>query len=500
MLRALGEGYVEVIADHGRICRAQAAAHGGREVDSQGDSFFFVFSRAKDAVRASAAMQLAFLEHEWPGGDRPRVRMGLHTGEPTVDAERYVGLGVHRAARIGAAAHGGQVLLSNATRELLEEDPSDGISIRDLGSFRLKDFDRPERLFQLIAPGLERDSRMPRAPRVEKPRPPERRFRTRQPRVVGPALLITAGVVVLLALVLVRAGADGVDVEANSIVRIDADDNEVAESIRVGRSPTGLVVTDDAIWVANEQDRVLMRIAKDSAEETIIGGIAGATSLARDERGNVYVSSFDHPYVWRIDPVQLEVVERFRVRTRAVDLELGGGFLWVLDRFANAVVRIDLARQKENVALSVASEPFAATFGYGALWVAAGDGSVSILRLGLARPERLVLDPNERLIAIAVGEGGVWAAGNIHSTLVRIDPDTRRVKTAIPTASAFGGLGGVAVGAGAVWAANWAAKEVVRIDPDTNEVVARIALPVEPRQIAVEGDEVWVSVVEPGSE
>jgi class 3 adenylate cyclase len=97
--------------------------------------------------------QRALADHDWPEAAEVRVRMGLHTGEPVVGDETYVGIGVHRAARIGAVGHGGQVLLSNATRELVE-DVVCGVAVRELGSYRLKDIDRPERLFQLDIEGL----------------------------------------------------------------------------------------------------------------------------------------------------------------------------------------------------------------------------------------------------------------------------------------------------------------------------------------------------------
>jgi class 3 adenylate cyclase/DNA-binding beta-propeller fold protein YncE len=426
LLGALGDEYAVLIADHRRIARTAAEAQGGHEVDTQGDSFFFAFARAKDAVRAALAMQLAFEAHEWPRGNRVRVRMGLHTGEPALDAERYIGLGVHRAARIGAAAHGGQVLLSNATRELLEDDPPEGTSARDLGTFRLKDFDRPERLFRLVAPGLDPDSRAPQAPLVEKPRRAPHGSRTRRRWLVGSTAAVAAGLALIAAFAIIGAGSGSVDIAPNSIIRIDPSRNDVVESIRVGRFPTGLVVTEDAIWVANEQDRTLTRIERESGDVSVVGGIAGATQLARDERGNVYVSSFDHPYVWRVDPERVQVVQRFHVRSRAVDLAVGGGFLWVLDRFANVVVRIDLAGRRANATVTVGSEPIDAAFGYGALWVAnLGDASVSVLRLGLGRPDTVALSTG-RLFAVAAGEGAVWVASNATSTVTRIDPDTRR--------------------------------------------------------------------------
>ena len=116
LLKRLGARYHEVLDAHARILREAASSHGGSEVDNQGDSFFFAFARANAALGAAVVAQRALAAHEWPDGAEVRVRMGLHTGEPSVGGERYVGLGVHRAARIGAAGHGGQVLLSNPTR------------------------------------------------------------------------------------------------------------------------------------------------------------------------------------------------------------------------------------------------------------------------------------------------------------------------------------------------------------------------------------------------
>src|SRR5204862_2740463 len=115
LLHALGsERYADALAAHQRLLRAAFQAHGGREVDTQGDAFFVAFPRAVDAVQAAVEAQRALAAHPWPEGAGVRVRMGLHTGEPTPTGERYVGLAVHRAARVGSAGHGGQVLLSAA--------------------------------------------------------------------------------------------------------------------------------------------------------------------------------------------------------------------------------------------------------------------------------------------------------------------------------------------------------------------------------------------------
>src|SRR4029453_13512472 len=122
LLKQLAGDYGEMLAEHQRILRAAFEGHGGWEVDTQGDSFFVAFRRAKDAVAAAVAAQRDLATHPWPHGVELLVRMGLHTGEPQVGEQRYVGIGVHKAARIGAAGHGGQVLLSSTTRELTEDN------------------------------------------------------------------------------------------------------------------------------------------------------------------------------------------------------------------------------------------------------------------------------------------------------------------------------------------------------------------------------------------
>jgi predicted ATPase/class 3 adenylate cyclase len=139
LLQRLGDGYVQALAEHRRLLRDAFAAHGGFEVDTQGDAFFYAFAGAKNAVMAAGDGQRALM------GGPLRVRMGVHTGEPLLTDEGYAGMDVHRAARIAAAGHGGQVLLSEPTQRLLD----DGIAVRDLGLHRLKDLQAAERIFQL---------------------------------------------------------------------------------------------------------------------------------------------------------------------------------------------------------------------------------------------------------------------------------------------------------------------------------------------------------------
>jgi class 3 adenylate cyclase len=148
LLQELGDDYAGVVDDHRRIMRAAMEGHGGTEIDTQGDAFFFSFTRAKDAADAAVDAQRELAAHAWPGDAHVRVRMGLHTGEPQVGEHGYLGIDVVRAARICSAGHGGQILLSETTRALLGNALPPGASVLDLGQQNLKDIQH-ERIFQL---------------------------------------------------------------------------------------------------------------------------------------------------------------------------------------------------------------------------------------------------------------------------------------------------------------------------------------------------------------
>jgi class 3 adenylate cyclase len=141
LLAERGDAYGSLLSEHRSILRAVFSRRQGVEVDTQGDAFFFAFTRASDAVAAAKEAQEAL------ASGPIRVRMGLHTGEPQMTGEGYVGLSVHVGARIAAAGHGGQILLSSRTKELAGESTS----FSDLGEHRLKDLEDPVRLFQIGA-------------------------------------------------------------------------------------------------------------------------------------------------------------------------------------------------------------------------------------------------------------------------------------------------------------------------------------------------------------
>jgi class 3 adenylate cyclase len=153
LLKVLGDRYGEVLSTHRRMMRECFTVTGGVEIDTQGDAFFFAFPRARDAVAAAVEAQRLHAKHAWPDGHAVRVRMGLHTGEPALGSEGYLGIDVVRAARLCTVGQGGQVLLSETTRALVGSSLPAGVSVHTLGERLLKDIDEPERVFELDIEG-----------------------------------------------------------------------------------------------------------------------------------------------------------------------------------------------------------------------------------------------------------------------------------------------------------------------------------------------------------
>jgi class 3 adenylate cyclase len=172
LLKQLGDDYEWLLSEHRRLMRERFGERGGVEIDTQGDAFFFAFARARDAVAAAVDAQRVHAAHEWPDGCEVRVRMGLHTGEPAVGTEGYLGLDVVRAARLCTAGDGGHVLLSETTRALVGSSLPDGVSLFPLGERRLKDIDEPERIFELEIEGVTPTPDVEQPVEVAPPPPP----------------------------------------------------------------------------------------------------------------------------------------------------------------------------------------------------------------------------------------------------------------------------------------------------------------------------------------
>lgn len=161
LLEQSGSHYDEILETHRSVLRKAFQSFGGSEIETEGDSFFVVFTRAFDAVKAAVQVQLELEKIEWPVAP-VRVRIGIHTGDVDAGPSGFIGLAVHQAQRVCSAAHGGQILISGATKQVVEHSLSSEISLKDLGSHRLRDLGLPLQLFQVVSPGLPEDMPPPR--------------------------------------------------------------------------------------------------------------------------------------------------------------------------------------------------------------------------------------------------------------------------------------------------------------------------------------------------
>jgi YVTN family beta-propeller protein len=536
LLKGLRERYGDVLAEHQRILREAFAAHGGEEIDTQGDSFFAAFRRAQDAVLAAAEAQTALAEHAWPEGGELRVRMGIHTGQVSVSADRYLGVAVHRAARICAAGHGGQVLVSQTTKALLEDEEVEltELAFRDLGEQRLKDLDRPIRLFQLVGGGLPDEfpplttlESTPFAGREEELAETtavalrRRRFRRRGLLIAAVALvLIVPPVAVVLA---GRSGAHKtVPVRANSVAVIDPKTNSVVGDVAVGSDPAQIAYSDGTVWVANRRDTTLSRISAHTLEASPPVGIQAPeiTDLAVGF-GSVWIADGSGGTVLRFDPTVNRVLNTigmprlkhagFGGASYVHAVAVGDDGVWALDETQTAVFRIDA--QKQTVDLAIPQAVGEAVHGYGGLTgdperLAAGLGRVwtvdpytpalnelnpslhslaSSINLPTSNQTAARLDPS----SLAVGDGVIWLTSYLKGQLWRVDPSLSSVSATIPVGR---GALGLAVDRDGVWVANSLDGTVTRVNPQTNTVVATIALGHLPSWVAVGGGRVWVSV------
>jgi peptide/nickel transport system substrate-binding protein len=463
LLKRLGERYGDVLDAHRAILRAAFAESNGQEIDTQGDSFFVVFRRAKDAIAAAVEGQRRLAAHPWPDGAELRVRMGVHTGEPVVGPDRYIGLAVVRGARIMAAGHGGQILVSGATRELVEDDLGPGISLRDLSDHRLKDLDRPERLFQVVADRLANEFpplRTEEAPTAYSGL--EEELTTAAQAVVGRSprdsrrllmfglggLIVAASAAAVVVFGTGSSSHAGPPAEPNSAIAMDERTGKIIGSVPVGSGPVRVAAGGGALWVAN--------------------GDAGT--------------------VTRIDPVSRTTV-RIDVGSAPAGIAFGDNAVWVADGADGTLSRINADTNRVVAKISDLLGPRGVAFGEGAVWVATLDDR-SVTRVDAATGLVKTIPTGGTPNAIAVGAGSVWVTNEAGSSVLQISPETGTVIKAINVGN---GPGAIAVGFGSVWVANTLDGTVSRIDAKTGRAVALVVVGEGPRDITVGRDAVWVA-------
>jgi class 3 adenylate cyclase/ABC-type branched-subunit amino acid transport system substrate-binding protein len=474
LLRRYGDRYAEVLADHRSILRDACARHGGHEIDAQGDSMFVAFATAHDALRAAVDGQVALEKRVWPEGATVRVRMGLHTAEPALSDGAYVGLGVHRAARICAAAHGGQVVVSSATRSVLAERGAPGVTLRDLGPHRLKGLGPSERLYEVVCDGLPAGG--PRSSRTGG----AVGHASRAPRLLldrrRGAWVAAAGGLLIVAAVVAALGVRGDGTPARALLApgvvgaIDPANGRQIASATVGGVPDRLVATGRAVWSVSDGTSTLAAIDLRRRDPTTVLGPGGAPRDVAAGFGSV----------WTID-------------------ERGGRLVQIDTGYERVVHRFALPRSPVPPALRVVRsfDPWAVAVGAGAVWVT--DGSPRLTRVDPRTGRLARIEAGRPLDGLTVTRDAVWAISGRRAAVVRIDARRRRPTDRIAIASRPGSGSPYPIqiesGLGSVWVLNANTATVTRIDAVQRSVVQTAAIGIDhsPVRIAVGAGAVWAA-------
>jgi YVTN family beta-propeller protein len=498
MLREIGrDAYVDALAEHRRLLRREFRAHGGIEVEMQGDSFFFAFPSARQAVAGAVAGQRALRDHPWEL--QPiRVRMGVHTGEPVQADGQFAGLDVHRAARVMSTARGSQVLLSARTADLVEGELPGGVALLDLGEFELKDFPARQRLYAVSAEGLSLEA-PPRPQRDE----PKLRGRRR-------ILLAATSLVVLLGLIVAylaaaRGSDDPLVAESNSVAVIDPATNRVVSVVAVGTTPTSIVAGGGFVWTLNTGEGTISRIDAETKERrsTIPAGY-GASDLAY-AGGAIWVANASADVVRALDdsgrvdvevPLGIPHAHRRSGALATVALTRRGDQIWAAggDGLTTVVVSTRLERVVRRVpgrrGVDADSSPVGPDIASGGAGVWGTPGSDELVRLDGADDAVVQLggfDGDQGITSVAVG-ADVWAAGagvawQVRPSLAR--PAGTYAVGQRPT--------GIALGANAVWTANSLDGTVTRIDPRRG-TTSTIHVGGTPNELVFANGFLWVTI------
>ena len=409
-------------------------------------------------MAAAVDAQSALGGHEWPAG------ASCGCGWESTPASRCsaprattasASIAERGSARPGTAVRSS---LSNATRELIEDDLINGVELLDLGGDRLKDIERPERIAQVVYPGMPA-SFPPLKTTADTPfegREEEladevaARFGWVRKRRRPVALIVGLGAAAVVAAVLLTGGGDPIAVEPNSLAVLSASGKELEASLPTGTSPGGVAIGEGSVWVTNTGEGTVSRI-KDN-----------------------------------------EVVQTIPVGSGPVGVAVSSGFVWVANSLDGTVSQIDprKAGGAEIGRIRVGNQPNGIAAGDGSVWVAnSGDRTLSRIDTDTGRADR-PFSAGTGADALAVGEGRVWVTSFAGATVSEVDPKSSRVLGPI---SVGYGPSAVAVGAGAVWVVNALDGTVSKIDPERSSVVSTLQIGREPQGIAARGNDVWVT-------
>jgi YVTN family beta-propeller protein len=498
LVKQLRDRYPEVLAEHRRLLRDAFVAYGGHEIDTQGDAFFVAFASARDAVLAAIDGQRALARHSWPEGVHVRVRIGIHTGQASPSDGRYTGVAVHRAARISAAGHGGQILISQTTHNLLEDEEEDipGVEFLDLGEHQLKDLDRPVRLYQVAAEGLAAEFPPIRTAAPAPAAAPEQPYYRRRTILIG----ALAGVIaVAVAIPLFALGGEGspeervVAARGNAVGVLDAGSGDPKGAIEAPAAPTAVAAGLGYVWVASADANTLYVLDPETRtvrDQIPLDGSPGGIAIGA---GYVWVTNSEAGSVAQIDPDSFTVLQAVPVGNGPTGVAADARHVWVTNTTDHTVSRVDV-RTGESVDFPAGADPTGIALGNGSVWVAS-KSSNEVLELNPRGDIVKEISVGEGPAAVAVGEGAVWVANSLAGTVSKIDPDSATVVGAVEVGGTPSGL--VATN-GHVWVVNEVEGRLSSIDSDANEATP-VRIGGRPTAVAAEGTDLYVGLRPPGS-
>jgi class 3 adenylate cyclase len=474
---AMGDrAWRDLLRRHHAVVRRQLKRHRGREIDTAGDGFFATFAQPADAIACAldVANEVTALSLE--------VRAGIHVGEVEPIGDKVGGIAVHLAARILGAAEPGQILVSGTVRELVS---GSGFRFVDLGPRALKGVSEEWHLYAVVRPAAE-----PPDAADDATRPRRRWLSARVLGAIGALALVVA--VGEAAYLLTRDSSHAANsAQGPNTIREVMADGKLGRAFPVGRGPSAIVVTSEALWVANSDGGTVSRVDRTSGEEAVIG--SGAPMDLAITTGSLWVLDPFASTVTAVTTSDARVADTIDLHGRTI--AASDDAVWLADDVHDKLHRIDPRTRKviDSIGLTAGSGPSALAVAPEGVWVVNGlagtisrldprSGRVVIGSLALSSP------PTD----IAVGSAGVWVLAREADLLIQIDAGTNRVARQVPVCDRPAAL---VVGDGVVWVACAGDRSVWRINANGGKPVIT-PLDGVPGGLAIDGDHVWVTIRE----
>lgn len=477
------EAAAKLAAKFADLSRETVEARGGTLLELRGDEALCVFSSAREAIRTATELQQRFADETLEQPELPlTVGIGLDAGEAVEVQGGYRGGALNLAARLCGQARAGEILASREVTHLARR--LDGVRYEDRGSLTFKGISDPVAVVRVVVEGADPVERLrPFAP----PPPAEPRKRTSRWTIVGAAVVVLA--LVAVAIPLITSGDTDVEVGANSVARMNAEDGSLGLAQDLGQRPGASAVGFGSLWVAQPDRGVVARLDLEDGSISDTIRVGTSPSGVAVGQGSVWVTNAGDGTVSRIDPGTNEESQLLRAGSSPTGIAVGDGALWIADSIGGALLRVDPVTEAVE-AVPLAGLPSGVAFTPGAVWVSVSPNSVARV------------DPTDRNVVLTqqVGSGptavvaafsSIWVANHLDATVTRLEPSTGREEAKIPVGEGPNAL--VAAG-GLLWVGVELEDEVLAIDPTTNDLGQTVPVGGAAASLAADEDAVWLAV------